>query len=218
MRRNDRRAPGGRYCRSLCRPFQQAENERGSGSTRSATDGCRRRDRRQACRSSSRLRAKRAAPRCSRPSLEATDLVSILALATRAQDSELSAPGAQLTTAGWGTETPTGDKQSKVLKELSIQALASGQCEDAFPHQFLPRGQICTEGPLREDGPGHQSACYGDSGGPAVATSDEGPVLVGIASYVRPDGCGTSAPTVYTRVAKYGRFIAKAVTAPRSSP
>ena len=53
----------------------------------------------------------------------------------------------------------------------------------------------------------YTAACYGDSGGPLVGTLSGKKFLVGITSFGSIKGCLAKTPTVFTRVAAFGKWI-----------
>lgn len=53
---------------------------------------------------------------------------------------------------------------------------------------------------------GGKDSCSGDSGGPLIVRSKEGPVIVGVVSS-GPDDCASGEPGLYTRVSYYTKWI-----------
>jgi len=122
-------------------------------------------------------------------------------LSDEGSDSSMTAPGSVLSVAGWGATTPSGhDPGSDMLMEAEEITLHRGSCKRAYPRKFKGSEQICTNGPRIGTGQ-NSSSCYGDSGGPLMADTTHGRVLVGVVSY-GGDRCGDPRfPTVYARVA-----------------
>ncbi|XP_076437403.1 chymotrypsin-like serine proteinase [Babylonia areolata] len=121
--------------------------------------------------------------------LEFNDYVNTLPLAERGtqlpRDCQL---------AGWGV-TETGSI-SMVLKEVTIRRLPARVCKRTWG-SLINTGHICFMDAGQPD-----SSCNGDSGGPAVC----GDYLVGVTSWgVR--GCVQGYPSVYTRLARYSKWI-----------
>lgn len=67
---------------------------------------------------------------------------------------------------------------------------------------------LCTFG-----GSQYTSECFGQPGGPLVATDEKGPTLIGVAHFVHNGGCIVKYPAVFTRVRNYLGWI-KSVTGP----
>jgi secreted trypsin-like serine protease len=137
--------------------------------------------------------------------------VSPIALATPQQNAATTAPGAQLSVAGYGAINAFGTRLSGFLKATVEQVRTDQRCLRAYTRDlFAPESMICALG-ARKKKPGrfkiHTSACSGDSGGPLVADTTTGPVEVGTVSYGGAL-CGLpAAPTVYSRVSASLDFI-----------
>lgn len=134
-----------------------------------------------------------------------------LALAA-APDAGLLAAGTKLTIAGWGLTNPKAREGSAVLKagETIVQdnADCKRQAQRFYPF-YSAAMQLCAI-----DRPSDRvSGCFGDSGGPAIATRADGtPVEVGIISTGGP-GCNPHLPNVYTRVDQVNSWVAAWVAA-----
>jgi hypothetical protein len=104
---------------------------------------------------------------------------------------------------GWGQTTPNpgGDGGSTQLKELDTQVLARSSCANATT------GDLCIYGTISN------TACYGDSGGPALVRGCSGWSLAGATSRAGGNN-STCGPTnvIYTDVAYFRSWIAQYVT------
>lgn len=119
-------------------------------------------------------------------------------LATGA-DAALYKGGDPVRLAGWGltdfeaSETPAAlQTTAAVVQEPSF---CKTQVRSFYPF-YSPGQQLCTKTP-----PKHVSGgCFGDSGGPVIATRADGtPVEIGIVSTGAPR-CNTKQPNIFTRV------------------
>ncbi|HEV7561987.1 MAG TPA: serine protease [Solirubrobacterales bacterium] len=121
-----------------------------------------------------------------------------IALAS-APDSGLLAAGTPLTLAGWGLTSPKAKQGPAQLQAGTTVVQDSASCRQQtrryYPF-YSAALQLCAI-----DHPGDKvSGCFGDSGGPAIATRADGsPVEVGIISTGGP-GCNPHLPNVFTRV------------------
>jgi secreted trypsin-like serine protease len=100
---------------------------------------------------------------------------------------------------GWGQTTPQsgGDRGSEQLKQLDTQVIASSNCAN------YRTGDLCLRGTTSA------TACYGDSGGPALV----GGALVGATSRAGGNNstCGTT-NVLYTSVVYFRNWIGQYVT------
>ncbi len=115
--------------------------------------------------------------------------------------------GAALTLFGWGNRAAgEGQNFPRQLHQGDVVRLTDARCDDLYGRFFNAASQLCAG---RDDG--SVDACQGDSGGPLIARRPGGtPVLAGIVSY--GEGCGQPLfPTVYTKVERHLRFIARAL-------
>jgi len=115
--------------------------------------------------------------------------------------------GAALTLFGWGNRAAgEGQNFPRQLHRGDVVRYTDARCDDLYGRFFNPASQLCAG---RDDG--SVDACQGDSGGPIIARRPSGtPVLAGIVSY--GEGCGQPQfPTVYTKVERHLRFIARAL-------
>jgi secreted trypsin-like serine protease len=129
-----------------------------------------------------------------------------------APDAGLLAAGTKLTIAGWGLTSPKAKEGSPVLKagETIVQdnAECKSQSRRYYPF-YSPALQLCAI-----DSPSDKvSGCFGDSGGPAIATRTDGtPVEVGVVSTGGP-GCNRHLPNVFTRVDQINAWVASWIAA-----
>jgi len=133
--------------------------------------------------------------------------VTPAALPSPAQDAEATAKAAPVRVGGWGATKPSGRKVSKVLLQATESVIAEKSCKRFYGQEFKLKDQICTRGDAQSGG-GVNGACYGDSGGPLIADTLAGPLLVGVVSF-GGDRCATQ-PEVYSRVSAGLDFIKKA--------
>merc|ERR1711935_271060 len=97
---------------------------------------------------------------------------------------------------GWGSLYGANTELPNALLKLPVGVVTQKECEMA---QTFGANHICVFNY------GH-SACTGDSGGPLACPKDGRWKLVGAASYVYGN-CETRAPSVYTSISFYRKFI-----------
>lgn len=117
-------------------------------------------------------------------------------------EGNLMPEGASLIVAGWGT-TSFGGSSSENLLKVSVDMSYRENCvaNSLYTGSEITENMICAGVPE-----GGRDACQGDSGGPLIVYDDGQPWLAGIVSW--GEGCGLADyPGVYTRVAKYDRWI-----------
>jgi secreted trypsin-like serine protease len=121
-------------------------------------------------------------------------------------DFALLHPGIPLDIAGWGATDPQliGEAASFHVGKTTLQL---GTCGGK---QFFTPFQLCTV-----SAPSFQtSACYGDSGGPAIAHRPDGtPIEVGIFSLVGTGPCSADSAAVYTRVDRVSAWVGRWIAA-----
>jgi len=101
------------------------------------------------------------------------------------------------------------------LQQVALNYLPDAMCEAEYGEFYGP-GTLCAAslGPDGKVAAGKDS-CQGDSGGPLTRQEDGGVrSLVGIVSGGK--GCGAGKPAVYTRLSRYGAWVAAARRAARS--
>jgi len=122
-------------------------------------------------------------------------------------DAAIWQPGLPLGLWGWGNRAyGEGQNFPLQLHDGTVQRYTDARCDDLYGRFFNPASQLCAGQP-----DGRVDACQGDSGGPLTATRTDGrTVLVGVVSY--GEGCGKGEfPTVYTKLSRYRKFLAKAL-------
>jgi secreted trypsin-like serine protease len=99
---------------------------------------------------------------------------------------------------GWGTYSPT-------LDAVQLQALTSAACagDDLQGYPFAAASEFCGAVPASD-----QAICYGDSGGPVLATNVHGVVVeVGTTSYVSTESGACPPPSYFQRLASYAPWL-----------
>jgi hypothetical protein len=112
-----------------------------------------------------------------------------------ATDPSPSTPGTAAVFAGWGQTNGTDSMSgANTLQWAATQIQSPGYCQDSLA-PFDPQTQLCAHAPAHDT-----SVCFGDSGGPLIATVPGGEaVQVGV---VRgsPGQCDPSGDAVFTSV------------------
>ncbi|MGZ5419669.1 MAG: S1 family peptidase, partial [Solirubrobacterales bacterium] len=141
-------------------------------------------------------------------------------LATPAEDAALTQPGRFVRVAGYGDRKPLFTEPTKigVLTEARERVRTKQRCVHAYRREYIARAMICSLGLRFSRKPIGSTTCVGDSGGPMVADSPEGPRLVGVTSFGAGAGnifCGArSGPSVSARVSAGLGFIERYRSAP----
>ncbi|KAJ8681742.1 hypothetical protein QAD02_017534 [Eretmocerus hayati] len=105
--------------------------------------------------------------------------------------------------AGWGLKKVFPEKESKILKEVSMKVTNKSDCGYSYEYQ-VAAGQICLLSTEYETGP-----CKGDEGGPAsIFETEEGRwFIVGIMSFI-PRVCGNMVkPLLATYLPVYTQWL-----------
>jgi hypothetical protein len=118
-------------------------------------------------------------------------------------------PGAAASILGYGITTPRVTSLSKSLLTGGMKVLPAAACEHAYPHAIIA-SEICGKDLKSRHAPFIQ-ACAGDSGGPFIRQTAQGPVQIGITSWgpeVKDAKCGKRhLPGVYMRTSSFASFI-----------
>jgi secreted trypsin-like serine protease len=137
-----------------------------------------------------------------------------IGLPTSEQAAAATVTGSLLRVAGWGARHPLGFALADTLRKTTEKVRTSKRCRRTYRSFFSGAAMICAMGKrLRKykRAPIHTTACSGDSGGPLIADTPTGAIVVGTVSYGSPI-CGYSgSPTVYSRVSDSLAFIQDAL-------
>ena len=133
-------------------------------------------------------------------------------LPTRSEDRSATRPGRIVRSGGWGTKSAWGFRTAQRLKATKEQVYRPRKCDRLYGKDrgFIAASMICALGKrvgrFHSRLPFHATTCLGDSGGPVVANTPNGPRLVGVVSAgIFP--CGLGAPSIYARVSSRLGFI-----------
>lgn len=109
---------------------------------------------------------------------------------------------------GFGVTNTTAARVPSIMQWANMRTINNFQCARAFGDiagiLALRRSVICVVGDNQESG------CFGDSGGPIITQEN---VLIGVASFVSPNGCHLGFPTAYVRVTQYLDWIQESIDA-----
>jgi hypothetical protein len=114
----------------------------------------------------------------------------------RASDLGLTAPGSLISVTGWGLTHGSSLIAPSHLHSgsMTIQSIKTCHGEPVFD---VPTQQFCAQDLSAR----HVTACFGDSGGPAITAGTDGlPVEVGILSQVNTNHCRPPHPNTFERV------------------
>lgn len=119
-----------------------------------------------------------------------------------ANESTLLPEGASVVVTGWGSTSFGGSTSEDLLKvTVTLQYPNSCRGSSLYTDEEITDNMLCAGVPE-----GGQDACQGDSGGPLIVYGNGQAWLAGIVSWGQ--GCGLADyPGVYTRVAKFDRWI-----------
>jgi secreted trypsin-like serine protease len=118
-------------------------------------------------------------------------------------DASLFEPGDPVRAIGWGVGyDPQSDRYYKPnqLFQVNVRIVSDADCTQAYGGQFIASSMLCAASPAKD-------TCYGDSGGPLMAQSEQPSrwVLVGVTSW--GEGCAQEGfPGVYARMADLRSF------------
>ena len=128
-------------------------------------------------------------------------------------ESALLPEGASVVVTGWGS-TSFGGSTSEDLLKVMVTLQYPNSCVDSslYTDSEITNNMLCAGVPE-----GGQDACQGDSGGPLIVYDNGQAWLAGIVSWGQ--GCGLADyPGVYTRVAKFDRWIREQIGLPIEPP
>jgi secreted trypsin-like serine protease len=134
-------------------------------------------------------------------------------LPTKAEDRIETSAGSELRVAGWGATRSNGSQPSDVLLDVAVYSISNQDCRPYYP-TFRPAEEVCAFGEEQPDGT-FDDSCFGDSGGPLIARSPRGILLVGAVSYGPDNLCGIEKPGVYATTADNLGFIRNRAGIPR---
>jgi secreted trypsin-like serine protease len=110
---------------------------------------------------------------------------------------------------GYGLHTSNPRDFSTLLRTGDLSVIAASKCERAYPKAIIA-SELCTQDLKSKRAPLVQ-ACPGDSGGPTLISTPDGPVEIGITSWgpeVKDAKCGVKPlPEVAMRVSSFLSFI-----------
>jgi V8-like Glu-specific endopeptidase len=114
---------------------------------------------------------------------------------------------------GWGQnqagEDATYLRYTQVREQLSA-------ARSMYPAKEFNQNTMIAAGRYIKRERVYTGACYGDSGGPLLATIKGVKKVIGVTSWGK-GGCNTKAPTVFTNVAYYDKDLAKGMATLKSS-
>ena len=110
---------------------------------------------------------------------------------------------------GYGLHTSTPRDFSTALRTGDLSVISASKCAQAYPKAIIA-SELCTQDLKSKRAPLVQ-ACPGDSGGPTLVSTPDGPVEIGITSWgpeVKDAKCGAKPlPEVAMRVSSFLSFI-----------
>jgi hypothetical protein len=120
--------------------------------------------------------------------------------------------GKPATILGYGVTNPHPTSSPRSLKAGAMTIISAARCRHAYPGAII-RSEICGQD-LATKHPPLTQACPGDSGGPFVRETPQGPVQIGVTSWgpeVKDAPCGRRhLPGVYMRTSSFLPFIHEA--------
>ena len=138
-----------------------------------------------------------------------------IALASRAESKAATRPRQIVRSGGWGTRSAWGINVARRLKTTKERVYPARKCDREYGKQigFQQEAMICALGKrigrIRSRLPYRTTSCEGDSGGPLLANTPDGPRLIGaVSSGIFP--CGLGGASIYARVANRLGFIKRA--------
>jgi secreted trypsin-like serine protease len=110
---------------------------------------------------------------------------------------------------GYGIATSSPHDFSTSLRTGELTVISASKCAKAYPKAIIA-SELCTQDLKRKRAPFVQP-CPGDSGGPTLVRTPDGPVEIGITSWgpeVKDAKCGVKPlPAVAMRVSSFASFI-----------
>ena len=110
---------------------------------------------------------------------------------------------------GYGLGGPRPHGFSEPLRTGDLTVISAAKCAKAYPKTIIA-SEICTQDLKSKHAP-YVQACPGDSGGPTLVHTAQGPVEIGITSWgpeVKDAKCGVKPlPEVAMRVSSFSSFI-----------
>jgi secreted trypsin-like serine protease len=121
-------------------------------------------------------------------------------------------PGTALRLLGWGQTCPSPGcgEPPRTLQQLDTKTVDPAQCSGAG-NAFDAQRELCID-----NQGGKASACYGDSGGPAVVRDGSGFALVGATSRGQTENCPDK-PGIYSNVVAHTDWINQTIRSGGSS-
>lgn len=114
---------------------------------------------------------------------------------------------------GWGQNQAGEDATYLRYTEVREQLSAA---RSLYPAKEFNQNTMIAAGRYIKRERVYTGACYGDSGGPLLATIKGVKKVIGVTSWGK-GGCNTKAPTVFTNVAYYDKDLAKGMATLKSS-
>jgi hypothetical protein len=114
---------------------------------------------------------------------------------------------------GWGQNQAGEDATYLRYTQVSEQLSAA---RAMYPAKEFNQNTMIAAGRYIKRERVYTGACYGDSGGPLLATIKGIKKVIGVTSWGK-GGCNTKAPTVFTNVAYYEKDLAKGMATLKSS-
>lgn len=124
-----------------------------------------------------------------------------------AEEAEMAQPGTLGLVLGWGVLDSEGIARPVALQQALLPVVDDVSCERRMGFNFDPESMLCAGSLASAPGAGDGvDTCFGDSGGPLIVPTPNGPRLAGITSW--GFGCASYRYWgVYTEVAKFSRWL-----------
>ncbi|XP_035913495.1 brachyurin-like [Anopheles stephensi] len=129
-----------------------------------------------------------------------TDRIQPIRLPARSDTRQFA--GYTGTISGYGRTSDYSWATAAVLRFTSNPVMTNADCIVRWSAATIQSQNVCLRGT------GGRSSCNGDSGGPVtVQDGTNGPLLIGVVSFVSAVGCAVGRPSVHTRVSFYSTWI-----------